>query len=71
MNKKITLLDNEMIVGLFRAAQIQKTVYEEFLRLNDGCFEEAIRQTEIFMRAFFHGTDSAKQEAQPNTDNLS
>lgn len=71
MNKKITLLDNEMIVGLFRAAQIQKTVYEEFLRLNDGCFEEAIRQTEIFMRAFFHGTDSAKQEMPSDTNNLS
>lgn len=58
----LSFLNNEMMLSLIQVAQMQITVYMEFLKLCDGDVEEARRQTQIYMNAFLHKPDDSKSK---------
>lgn len=57
----LSFLNNEMIMSLIQAAQMQMTVYKEFLKLCDGNVEEAKVQTQIYMNAFMCPAKNKKE----------
>lgn len=57
----LSFLNNEMIMSLIQATQMQMTVYNEFLKLCGGDVEEAKAQTQIYMNAFIN-PDAKKNE---------
>ena len=57
----LSFLNNEMIMSLIQAAQMQMTVYKEFLKLCGGDVEEAMVQTQIYMNAFMCPSKKKKE----------
>lgn len=57
----LSFLNNEMIMSLIQAAQMQMTVYKEFLKLCGGDVEEAKVQTQIYMNAFMCPSKKKKE----------
>ena len=56
----LPFLNNEMIMSLIQTAQMQMTVYKEFLKLC-GDAEEAMVQTQIYMNAFMCPAKNKKE----------
>ena len=48
----LSFLNNEMIMSLIQAAQMQMTVYKEFLKLCGGDVEEAKVHTQRYIHKF-------------------
>lgn len=57
----LSFLNNEMLMSLIQAAQMQMTVYKEFLKLCGGDVEEAKTQTQIYMNAFMNPSAKKKE----------
>lgn len=57
----LSFLNNEMIMSLIQAAQMQMTVYKEFLKLCGGNVEEAKVHTQIYMNAFMCPSKKKKE----------
>lgn len=57
----LSFLNNEMIMSLIQAAQMQMTVYKEFLKLCGGNVEEAKVHTQIYMNAFMNPSKKKKE----------
>lgn len=60
----LPFLNNEMIMSLIQTAQMQMTVYKEFLKLYGGDAEEARVQTQIYMNAFMNPSAKKKEGAE-------
>lgn len=56
----LPFLNNEMLMSLIQTAQMQMTVYKEFLKLC-GDAEEARVQTQIYMNAFMCPAKNRKE----------
>lgn len=57
----LSFLNNEMIMSLIQATQMQMTVYNEFLKLCGGDVEQARVQTQIYMNAFMNPSAKKKE----------
>lgn len=57
----LPFLNNEMIMSLIQTAQMQMTVYKEFLKICGGDVEEAKAQTQIYMNAFMNPSAKKKE----------
>ena len=57
----LSFLNKEMIMSLIQDAQMQMTVYKEFLKLCGGNVEEAKVQTQIYMNAFMCPAKNKKE----------
>lgn len=57
----LPFLNNEMIMSLIQTAQMQMTVYKEFLKICGGDVEEAKAQTQIYMNAFMCPAKNKKE----------